>query len=65
VPHKYYKHTIAKGTDLSSALSEIGVEGIIVRTDAAPTGETHVYFASHTPPKQGAEVTEADVKRLD
>jgi hypothetical protein len=62
--YKYFKHTIAKGTDVDKALADIGTEGMIVRTDSTASGETHVYFASHTAPKQGKEVPEAEVKRI-
>lgn len=62
--HKYYKHTIAKGADLHKALGEIGAEGVVVRTDTTTSGETHVYFASHSAPKQGTEVKEADVTSI-
>ena len=62
--HKYYKHTVAKGADVSAAVADLGVEGVIVRTDTTTSGETHVYFASHSVPKQGTEVKEADVAHI-
>ncbi len=62
--HKYYKHTVAKGADVSAAVADLGVEGVIVRTDMTTSGETHVYFASHSVPKQGTEVKEVDVAHI-
>jgi hypothetical protein len=62
--HKYYKHTIAKGADVNAAVADLGTEGVIVRTETTATGETHVYFASHSAPKKGTEVKEADVTRI-
>ena len=61
--HKYYKHTIAKGADVNAAVADLGAEGVIVRTETTPTGETHVYFASHSASTKGTEVKEADVTR--
>ena len=62
--HKYYKHTIAKGADVNAAVADLGAEGGIVRTETTPTGETHVYFASHSASTKGTEVKEADVAHI-